>query len=311
MAKSATHERREYYRYLPVNPGDACWGVSVTGAGYQPAAPGFDLLPPRRHPPGHFYEWDSGRVLSEYGVVGVAHGEGEFDSHATGLTPLRAGDAVLLFPGVWHRYRPLKRTGWAIHWIHFQGGTPDRLRGDGVVRPERSVFRAALDPAILRAFADVLDALRAEPPGFVQVAGAKTIEIIARLLGAASAGRAVPRLQEVVSRARLRLEQDPGGLPVVGQLIDEFDVSRTHFFRLFKEETGQTPYKYHLELKIRRAGEMLRDSNLTVKQISIALGFRNPYHFSRLFRAKTGAAPRTYRSHWRAISGVASPAGPP
>jgi hypothetical protein len=142
MAKSATHEQREYYRYLPVNPGDACWGVSVTGAGYQPAAPGFDLLPPRRHPPGHFYEWDSGRVLSEYGVVGVAHGEGEFDSHATGLTPLRAGDAVLLFPGVWHRYRPLKRTGWAIHWIHFQGGTPDRLRSDGVVRPARSVFRA-------------------------------------------------------------------------------------------------------------------------------------------------------------------------
>jgi AraC-like DNA-binding protein len=310
MAKSATHERREYYRYLPVNPGDSCWGVSVTGAGYQPAAPGCDLLPPRRHPPGHFYEWDAGRVLSEYGVVRVAHGEGEFDSHGTGPVDLRAGDAVVLFPGVWHRYRPRKRTGWGIHWIHFQGEIPDRMRGEGVIRPDRAVLRAGLDPSIVRGFGDVLDALRSEPAGFVQIAGAKTLEIVARLLGAASAVRSIPRLQDVVSRARLRLEEDPGGLPVVEDLIDEFDVSRTHFFRLFKEQTGQSPYKYHLQLKIRRAGEMLRDSNLTVKQISIALGFRNPYHFSRLFRTKTGSSPREYRHHWRAISSGDVPAVP-
>jgi transcriptional regulator GlxA family with amidase domain len=88
----------------------------------------------------------------------------------------------------------------------------------------------------------------------------------------------------------------------VDELIREFDVSRTHFFRIFKEQTGQSPYKYHLQLKLRRAGEMLRDSDLTVKQIAMALGFRNPYHFSRLFRAKTGASPRAYWHHWRSIA---------
>jgi AraC-like DNA-binding protein len=164
------------------------------------------------------------------------------------------------------------------------------------------VLRIALDPSILPAFQDVLDALRTEPSGFVQIAAAKTLEILARLVGAASAERAVPRLQKVVSRARLRLEADPGTLPVVDELIREFDVSRTHFFRIFKEQTGQSPYKYHLQLKLRRAGEMLRDSDLTVKQIAMALGFRNPYHFSRLFRAKTGASPRAYRHHWRSIA---------
>jgi len=154
----------------------------------------------------------------------------------------------------------------------------------------------------MQAFRDVLDTLRTEPAGFVQIAAAKTLEILARLVGAAAAGRAVPRLQEVVSRARLRLEEDPSGLPVVNEMIEEFDVSRTHFFRIFKEQTGQSPYKYHLQLKIRRAGEMLRDSNLTVKQISLALGFRNPYHFSKLFRTKTGTSPRQYRHHWRSMA---------
>ncbi|MEX0669084.1 MAG: AraC family transcriptional regulator, partial [Pirellulales bacterium] len=302
MAQSATPRDREYYRYLAVNPGDRAWGLSVTGAGYQPARPGSDALPTRLHPPGHFYVWDAGRLLSEYAVVYVTHGGGEFDSHGTGPIQLGAGDALVLFPGVWHRYRASKKTGWGIHWVHFQGNTADRLRADGILKPDQAVLRIGLDPLILQAFKDVLDALRAEPAGFVQIAAAKTLEIVARFAGAASAERSVPRLQEVVSRARLRLEEDPGGLPVVNELIEEFDVSRTHFFRIFKEQTGQSPYKYHLQLKIRRAGEMLRDSNLTVKQISIALGFRNPYHFSKLFRSKTGASPRTYRDHWRTIS---------
>lgn len=299
MAKSSKTRDREYYRYLAVNPGDRAWGLSVTGAGYQPAQPGSDELPPRQHPPGHFYVWDAGRRLSEYAVVYVTHGRGEFDSPGTGPIELEAGDALVLFPGVWHRYRARKKTGWGIHWVHFQGETADRLHADGVLAPGRAALRIGLDPLILQAFRDVLDALRAEPAGFVQIAAAKTLEILARLVGAESARRAVPRLQEVVSRARLRLEEDPGGLPVVDALIEEFDVSRTHFFRVFKEQTGQSPYKYHLQLKIRRAGEMLRDSNLTVKQISIALGFRNPYHFSKLFRTKTGRSPSEYRQCWR------------
>ena len=159
---------------------------------------------------------------------------------------------------------------------------------------------------ILQAFQDVLDALRSEPSGFVQIAAAKTLEIIARLVGVAASERTVHRLQKVVSRARLRLEDDPSKLPLVDDLNREFDVSRTPFLRLFREQMGQSPYQYHLQLKICRAGEMLRDSDLTVKQISIALGFRNPYHFSKLLRTKTGALPREYRHHGRSLAGGAA-----
>ena len=57
---------------------------------------------------------------------------------------------------------------------------------------------------------------------------------------------------------------------------------------------------------IRRAAEMLRDSSLSVKAIALALGFRNPYHFSKLFKLKTGSSPRDYRQHWRTVSAPAA-----
>lgn len=76
----------ESYRYLAVNPRDHAWGLCVTAAGDQPAATGSAGVPQRRHPPGHFYAWDAGRVLNEYALVFVTHGRGEFDSQAMGLT---------------------------------------------------------------------------------------------------------------------------------------------------------------------------------------------------------------------------------
>lgn len=297
MIKSA----KEFFRYVAVNPLDQAWGLSVTGAGYQPVDPGEAPIPKRRHPPGHFYHWRAGRVLSEYAVAYVTHGRGEFDSQATGLVTLEPGDAVLLFPGVWHRYRPRPDTGWAIDWVHFQGSLADRLAAEGVFVPQRAVVRVGLDDGILEAFRGLLDALRVESSASGAIASAKAIEILARLRGSAARQRTVPRLQEIVRQARLKLEEDPACLPVVEDLIHGFDVSRTHFFRAFKQQTGQSPYKYHLQLTIRRAGEMLRNSDLSIKQIALSLGFRNPYHFSKLFKNKTGSAPRDYREHWQGL----------
>lgn len=295
MHKSA----KEYYRYLAVDPRDSAWGISVTGAGHQPAAPGASQVPRRHHPPGHYYVWSAGRVLSEYGILYVTSGRGQFDSHETGLVGLQAGDAVILLPGIWHRYRPLKTTGWRTYWVHFTGETADRLRAAGAMAADRAVVRLSLDDAVLQGFAAVLDALRTESAGFAQVAAARTLEILARLRGSLGAERARPRLQEIVRRTRLALEENPGSPPDVAGLLAEFDVSRTHFFRVFREQTGQSPYQYHLQLLIRRAGSMLRDSELSVKQISLALGFRNPYHFSKLFKKKSGLSPSDYRRQWR------------
>lgn len=294
MRKSA----KEYFRYLAVNPRDHAWGLSVTGAGYQPVEAGDDPIPKRRHPPGHFYTWQSGRVLSEYAVIYVTHGRGEFDSQATGPVPLAAGDAVILFPGVWHRYRPDRDIGWGIHWAHFQGDLGGRLQGEGIFSPREAVVRVGVDETILEAFRGLLDAIRADASGCSLIAAAKTIEILARLKAATVAVQRGPRLQEIVREARLLLEEDPGGQPDVERLIGRFDVSRTHFFREFKRQTGQSPYKYHLHLTIRRAGEMLRNSSLSVKEIAFALGFNSPYHFSKLFKSKTGTAPTDYRRRW-------------
>ena len=72
-------------------------------------------------------------------------------------------------------------------------------------------------------------------------------------------------------------------------------MSYAHFRRLFKQQTGLSPYQYHLQLRINRARELLHGTTLSVKQVAARLNFENPYHFSKIFKRKTGMAPHHFR----------------
>lgn len=286
----------EYYRYPVSSPRDRLWGLFVTGAGYQPLPAGTRSPPDRPHPDAHYYTWQQGRVLNEYAIVYVVHGRGEFQSKPTSRRDLAAGDAFLLFPGVWHRYRPIKEIGWATYWVHFQGENADRLHNRGLIRPEEAVLRIGTNEEVVHSFTRLLDRLRCEPVGFSQMIAADVLEILAAVLGAARADRDNLTERDIVNRAKLRLEREDDRLPSIEELPDELGLSRARFFRLFKQQTGLSPYQYHLQLKIRRAGRMLSNSDMPVKEIAGLLNFQSAYHFSRLFKRKTGFSPRDFRN---------------
>jgi AraC family transcriptional regulator len=72
-------------------------------------------------------------------------------------------------------------------------------------------------------------------------------------------------------------------------------LSPFHFVRLFKAATGQTPYQYLLEQRLRRAKEFLRFGSLPVSEIGTEVGFPNHAHFARSFRKREGITPTAWR----------------
>lgn len=74
------------------------------------------------------------------------------------------------------------------------------------------------------------------------------------------------------------------------------NLSPYHFIRMFKNQTGKTPYGYLLDIKIEKAKEMLKNKKeLTITQICFMCGFNNVSHFTSLFKRKTGVSPSRYR----------------
>ena len=79
------------------------------------------------------------------------------------------------------------------------------------------------------------------------------------------------------------------------ELAGSLGISYDYFRHIFKQQMGMAPYQYHLQLRINRAKELLHGTNMTTKDIAFALQFEAPYHFSRLFKQKTGMTPTEWR----------------
>ena len=81
------------------------------------------------------------------------------------------------------------------------------------------------------------------------------------------------------------------------EIYDDFSYS--WFRKVFKDYTGYAPAKYFLELKLRKAKQLLVGTSRSVKEISFLLGYKSTEHFFSLFKKHTDFTPLEYRSFGR------------
>lgn len=83
----------------------------------------------------------------------------------------------------------------------------------------------------------------------------------------------------------------------VEQLSSELCMSRMTFYRKIQSATGHTPTEFIRTIRLRRAAELLRQSDCTITEIAYATGFSSVSYFSRCFRTMFGMPPTQFGSH--------------
>jgi len=68
-----------------------------------------------------------------------------------------------------------------------------------------------------------------------------------------------------------------------------------YFSKVFKQQTGETFIDYVTSLRIEKAKEWMRDSQLSMKEVCYLVGYKDPNYFSRVFKKVTGVTPSEYR----------------
>ena len=82
----------------------------------------------------------------------------------------------------------------------------------------------------------------------------------------------------------------------VQDLAEDFGVSREHMSKKFKDECGILLKDYIRIVKIEKGKEiLLRDRDLSIKEIATSVGMNDDKHFCRLFKEETGLTPGEYR----------------
>lgn len=291
-----------YFHYLPENRLCASWGCTVTALGRADTPMG-SAYPPQRHPEDYQFTWESGRILDVFQVVYISGGRGTFESALTrGSQAVEAGSLFILFPGVWHRYAPDPAVGWVEQWLECRGPAFEAARASGALDPTQPIRAASVD--YLNLFNQVqawAERGALEHQGVLSTLG---LQLLALLLADPQRNRGSQN-EALIQRAMLHILDNSHRALNMPQIARELKLGYTRFRELFQEHAQISPKQYQLKIRLERARELLRNTELPLKEIAVRLGFHTAFHFSHQFRAHHQLAP----SAWRKQSRL-TPAGP-
>ena len=106
---------------------------------------------------------------------------------------------------------------------------------------------------------------------------------------------------EIVKRVRKAMLKDLSRSTPLEQFLRGEAISTVTFQTIFKQIYGRSPYAYLKHYRMNSAAVQLRESNESINQIALSLGFSNASKFARAFRDVFGVLPKDYRTAQKAI----------
>ena len=122
----------------------------------------------------------------------------------------------------------------------------------------------------------------AKPRGYIEP---EPEEIAITPLDEKLIANAISYVEKNISRSDLSVEE----------LSRELGMSRAHMYKKMLQITGKTPIEFIRIIRLKRAAQLLRESQQNVSEIAYQLGFNNPKYFSRYFKEEFGVLPSVYQ----------------
>lgn len=97
------------------------------------------------------------------------------------------------------------------------------------------------------------------------------------------------RLQPAIDFIHTHLNENMS----IGQIAAVIHLTPYYFSRVFKQPFGVSPHQYVIQQRVEAAKRLLKDSNLTLMDIALHVGFADHSHLTRHYKRLTGKTPRT------------------
>lgn len=197
-----------------------------------------------------------------------------------------------------HEYAADKDDPWTIYWIHFRGALA-RYYVSGSLFPlditpnkdSRITSRINLFEEIFHTLdhSYAIENIRYAMATFQHYLA--SLRYIQQYRDAVSSSDS----KDVVNMAIHYFEENIEHNITLKNVSDYVRISPSHLSNTFKQKIGYSPLNYFLLMKIKKSCELLDKSDMKINQISLKLGYDDPYYFSRLFSKIMGMSPKTYR----------------
>ena len=206
------------------------------------------------------------------------------------------GHLITLVPHKTHEYRSDKRKPWEIAWVHFTGQLAPffvkKIRRLGGMRAD-----LGLDDEIRDRWFDLVIAHSARGPGFEAKTNTALYALLGLIIHRLQLKTRAPQVKKTLNVHRLQtyIHHHLAEPITLDHLARQASLSAPHFSRVFRKLFSVSPMHYVLQKRIAQACSLLTETSMQLKQISRAIGYEDPYYFSRIFKKMMGANPSAYR----------------
>lgn len=231
-------------------------------------------------------------VISGTGTLYADNAKGESVSYQ-----IKSGQGFMQFPHQVCTYIADSSIPWEYTWLEFDG-----------LRSKETVELAGLDldhPVYRARYKDLSNTMKEEMLYIVKHKEASPFHLIGHLyLFIDSLVRSSTRAQLhkgdsvrdfYIKEALAFIEQNFQNDISVEDIAACCGLNRSYFGKVFHENMGKSPQEFLISYRMTKAAELLKLTELTIKDVGMAVGYENQLHFSRAFKNVFGISPRQWR----------------
>lgn len=289
---------KSFKKYLFSNQeGNQELGIEILNFGHKIYGP-HQPYPDIDHPDNYLFNWEDGRSLKEYQIVYIPNGEGFFEVNGLPIQKVGPGTVFLLFPEIWHRFKPNPNTGWEEYWLGFQGEYAKYLLEQKCFSKQSPVISVGLIPEFLNTFSNLISTLEEEKSTFDKLASFHVINFLGVIYASVLRNNlSRGKKEEMVRRIQYEIHSNWNKDIDILKICQEHHVNYNSFRKMFKETFGTSPGQYLLMLRLKNAANLIKETDHSITEIAYQCGFNSEFYFSRLFKSKMKYNPSDLRQN--------------
>lgn len=195
-----------------------------------------------------------------------------------------------------HLYWASKSAPWSIYWIHFGGKRSHSFRENfGKVLPIVPSLNSRTEYRI-RLFNEILTVMES---GFTKDIVEYSNLWLNSLLASffyVNTFRAAKGYQsrDLVDQSIFFMHENIKRCLKMAEIAMNVNLSESHLSKIFRNKTGTSPMDYFINLKMQEAIRLLSNHKMQIKEVAYALGYNDPFYFSRIFTQHIGSNPTSF-----------------
>lgn len=222
----------------------------------------------------------------------VVDGQGKLCMHGKEYL-VGGGEIFVIYPQELAYYEADETTPWRYLWVIFDGPKAEEiLRSIGITEEQPMCYPGEKSREILACMEKLLYECEQE---FSTIGNMYTLLQTMKNQTMIQQKQKTPPQQDYVEKIKRYIEYRYVEDVKVSELAEHCGLNRSYMTKCFTEDTGVSPKEYLMQYRMKKAKELLKDSELPISNVAYAVGYSDPLAFSKMFKKREGVSPIRYR----------------